>query len=69
MHEGVEWDYFDKFQKIIDKYDFKLNVNKKVKELTVGQQQKIEILKDAPPSFLLDSNRMISVKKSLTAFT
>ena len=35
----------DNLQKIIDKYDFKLNVNKKVKELTVGQQQKIEILK------------------------
>lgn len=35
----------DKLQELIDQYDFKLNVNKKVRELTVGQQQKIEILK------------------------
>ena len=35
----------EKLQSLIDQYDFKLNVNKKVKELSVGQQQKIEILK------------------------
>lgn len=35
----------DKLQALIDQYDFKLNVNKKIKELSVGQQQKVEILK------------------------
>lgn len=35
----------EKLQELIDRYNFKLNVNKKVKELSVGQQQKIEILK------------------------
>ena len=35
----------DKIQELIDRYNFKLNINKKVKELSVGQQQKIEILK------------------------
>lgn len=34
-----------KLNKLIETYDFKLNLNKKVKELTVGQQQKTEILK------------------------
>lgn len=38
-------DVKDKIQELIDKYNFKLNINKKVKELSVGQQQKIEILK------------------------
>lgn len=35
----------DRLQELIDEYNFKLNLNKKVKELSVGQQQKIEILK------------------------
>lgn len=35
----------DTLQELVDKYNFKLNLNKKVKELSVGQQQKIEILK------------------------
>lgn len=35
----------DRIQELIDRYNFKLNINKKVKELSVGQQQKIEILK------------------------
>lgn len=34
-----------KLNALIELYDFKLNLNKKVKELTVGQQQKTEILK------------------------
>ena len=34
-----------KLNALIKLYDFKLNLNKKVKELTVGQQQKTEILK------------------------
>lgn len=34
-----------KLNELIELYDFKLNLNKKVKELTVGQQQKTEILK------------------------
>ncbi len=34
-----------KVQEIIDKYDFKLDANTKVSDLTVGEQQKVEILK------------------------
>ena len=34
-----------RLNEIIKQYDFKLNINKKVSELTVGQQQKTEILK------------------------
>lgn len=34
-----------KLNELIKEYDFKLNLNKKVKEITVGQQQKTEILK------------------------
>ncbi len=32
-------------QKLIDKYNFNLDVNKKISDLSVGQQQKVEILK------------------------
>ncbi len=32
-------------QNLVDKYNFKLDVSKKINELTVGQQQKVEILK------------------------
>lgn len=35
----------DKVQAIIDKYDFKLDAKTKVSDLTVGEQQKVEILK------------------------
>ena len=35
----------EKVQKIIDKYDFKLNANDYVKQLSVGAKQKVEIIK------------------------
>lgn len=34
-----------RLQELVDKYNFNININKKVKDLTVGQQQKTEILK------------------------
>ncbi len=35
----------NEIQNLIDKYNFKLDVNKKISDLSVGQQQKVEILK------------------------
>lgn len=36
---------FNKLKKIIDEYNFKIDLNAKVSSLTVGEQQKVEILK------------------------
>ncbi len=35
----------DKIKKLIQKYNFEININSKISKLSVGQQQKVEILK------------------------